>query len=64
MFAFAKRQLPMVALWAGCHNVDAEREDMPGGLFLDRNRLSPEASCIDRLGPSGVDLIAAFDSHG
>jgi hypothetical protein len=54
----------MVALWAGCHNVDAEREDMPGGLFLDRNRLSPEASCIDRLGPSGVDLIAAFDSHG
>jgi hypothetical protein len=30
--------MPIVALWAGCRNKEAGREDKPG-MFLDRNRL-------------------------
>jgi len=30
---------PIVALWAGCRNVDVGREDKPGGPFLHRDHL-------------------------
>ncbi|HBG96986.1 MAG TPA: hypothetical protein DDY14_17035 [Chromatiaceae bacterium] len=40
-FAFANAGPPIAVLWAGCYNVDAGREDKPGGLFLHSNRLNP-----------------------
>jgi hypothetical protein len=44
--------MPIVDLWAGCRDVEAGREDKPGGLFLDRNRLDLFAGCLPWAGNS------------
>ncbi|ESQ17134.1 MAG: hypothetical protein N838_20435 [Thiohalocapsa sp. PB-PSB1] len=41
---------PIVPLRAGCRDVEAGREDKPGGLFLDRNRLDRANPSRHRLG--------------
>ncbi|HCS90716.1 MAG TPA: hypothetical protein DIW77_11895 [Chromatiaceae bacterium] len=49
----------MVALWAGCRNVDAGREDKPGGLLLDSNRLDPQPTRAATLSSTAVSDVAA-----
>jgi hypothetical protein len=36
----------MIALWAGCRDNEGGREDKPGRLFLDRDRLGPTGANV------------------